>query len=324
MSGGVRLRLSRLGASLLGVVVVATLLSGCGSGGYRVVATFDDVGDIQRRGPVEVADVRVGQISSIRLTSEFKARVTMQINSGVRIPRASLAIVRTSSLLGEKFIELRPTGAPDRGPFLADGDTIDRADTEEAPELEFVAQDAVNLLGAVSANDVATLIQTGAEGFANQGPALRALIGDLATISATLASRSSQITAVIDNLDRATRIVAGGTDDVRALLTNLAATTQILADNRDRALRALSQLSRLARVQNEVLDRYHADIDRQIKQVDAILTVAATQTQQVGTLVDFLDRFVYALPRAIPREFTQVYMWAVPCLQDPRSPPGCP
>ena len=46
-------------------------------------------------------------------------------------------------------------------------------------------------------------------------------------------------------------------------------------------------------------------------------------TQQLGTVVDFLNQFVYALPKAIPLEFTQVYMWAIPCNQDSRSPANC-
>ena len=104
---------------------------------------------------------------------------------------------------------------------------------------------------------------------------------------------------------------------------NLATTTKVLADNRQQAINAVGQLGRLAHVQNEVLDRYHSDLDRQIKQVDAILAVAATQTQQLGTVVDFLNEFTYALPKAIPVEFTQVYMWAIPCINDSRSPSNC-
>ena len=73
-----------------------------------------------------------------------------------------------------------------------------------------------------------------------------------------------------------------------------------------------------------LLDRYHGDIDRQIKQINAIIGVASTQINQVSNLVDWLDRFVYALPKAVPGDFTQVYMWAVPCSVDPRSPAGCP
>ena len=230
--------------------------------------------------------------------------------------------MRTTSLLGEKFVELRPVGNPTKGPFFHNGDVISR--TEQAPELEFVADSAVELLGAVNSSDVATLVQTGAQAFGGRGPELNRLLSDLSTISGTLASRTQQLTAIIDNLDRGAQTLAGGSEDLKTLLTNLATTSQILADNRQKAVNAIGQLSRLAAVQNEVLDRYRSDMSRQIKEVDAILTVAATQTQQLGTVVDFLDKFVYALPKAIPTEWTQVYMWGDPCLQDPRSPSGCP
>jgi phospholipid/cholesterol/gamma-HCH transport system substrate-binding protein len=265
--------------------------------------------------------VRVGKISSIKLTPEFRAKVTMAIDRSIHIPKDSKALVRTTSLLGEKFVELRPNGPPTQPPYLTNGDVVLR--TEQAPELEFVADSAIELLGAVNSSDVATIVETGAQAFGGRGPQLNRLLADLNTISGTLASRTQQITAIIDNLDRGTQTLAAGSPDIQALLTNLATTSKVLADNRQQAIDAIRQLSRLAAVQNDVLDKYRLDIDKQIKQVDAILTVAATQTQQLGTVVDFLNQFVYALPKAIPQEFTQVYMWAVPCQQDSRSTGQC-
>ncbi|MCU1460590.1 MAG: virulence factor Mce family protein [Acidimicrobiales bacterium] len=311
---------------LIACAVGATTLAGCSGGGYSVTATFNDVGDLQSRHGVQVADVRVGQVRSIKLTKDFKAKVTMRVASGVRLPKQTRAIVRTTALLGEKFIELRPKDGvpPTACPCLRDGDVIPAADTGEAPELEFVADSAVSLLGAVSSTDLASIVKTGAEGFGGRGDDLKALISDISSFSATLASRSRQITTSIDNLDRATSTIAAGAGDVKALLTNLAGTTTLLAKDRQKAVDALAALSHLARAQDYALDKYRNDIDRQIKQVDAILAVAATQTGQVGTLVDFLDLFVHALPKAIPDDFTQVYMWAVPCSQDTRSPAGCP
>jgi phospholipid/cholesterol/gamma-HCH transport system substrate-binding protein len=299
---------------------MATLLAACGQGSYTVTATFDDIGDLQKSGAVQVADVRVGKISSISLTPDFRAKVSMAIDRSIHIPKDSKALVRTTSLLGEKFVELRPLGSPTATPYLTNGDRVLR--TEQAPELEFVADSAIELLGAVNSSDVATLVQTGAQAFGGRGPELQRLIADLSTISGTLASRTQQITAIIDNLDRGAKTLAGGAEDVKSLLTNLATTSKVLADNRQKAVDAVRQLSRLAAVQNEVLDKYHTDIDKQIKQVDAILAVAGTQTSQLGTVVDFLNQFVYALPKAIPLEFTQVYMWAIPCQQDARST-GC-
>ena len=105
-------------------LVMATLLSACGGGTYSVTATFDDVGDLQKAGAVQVADVRVGNISSISLTPDFRAKVSMALNRSVHIPKNSEALVRTTSLLGEKFIELHPLGDPTQAPYLSSGDTV--------------------------------------------------------------------------------------------------------------------------------------------------------------------------------------------------------
>jgi phospholipid/cholesterol/gamma-HCH transport system substrate-binding protein len=263
--------------------------------------------------------VRVGRIEKIRLTKDLKSEVVMSVRSSVHIPKDSEALLRTTSLLGEKFVELRPldTKHPEQGPFLQSGDRV--AKTGEAPELEFFAEQAISVLGAVTGNDVATLVDTGAEAFGGRGTELRKLVDDLSTISATLASRSTQITQIIDNIDKATATLAESRGSLGPLLDNLATTTQVLSENRDRAVEALRQLSRLAAVQNDVLDRYESDLDRQIKQVDAIVDVAAGQTAEVGTLVTWIDRFVTGLPKAIPGDFTQVYMWVVPQSEDPRT-----
>jgi phospholipid/cholesterol/gamma-HCH transport system substrate-binding protein len=307
-------------AVLLAASGLAAVLAGCARGGTTIAATFEDVGDLQPRGSVQVADVRVGQIKKISLTKDFHARVTMTLNPGVDVPRDSNALLRTTSLLGEKFVELRPNGEPTARPFFRDGDVVPRSKVVIAPELEFVAEQAVTALGSVVASDLGTLVETSAQAFGGRGPVLHSLIGELATISASLASRTDAIGRIIDGFDKTAVALASGKGDLDGLLVNLADTTRILAENRDRAVTALDQLARLAGVQNEVLTKYRADIDRQIKQVDAIVNVAAGQTGELSLLVDWLDRFTVAIPKVIPNDFTQVYAWVVPAALDPRSP----
>lgn len=301
-------------------VLLGAGLSGCAGGGTVVTATFDDVGDLQTRGGVQMADVRIGAIAGIKLTPDFKAQVRLRLHEGVRVPKDSTALLRTTSLLGEKFVELRPRGDAGAGPYLADGDVV--RDTGEAPELEFIAQEAVTVLGAVNADDLASVIRTGAEAFGGKQAELNSLLSDLSTISRTLAERTRSITTIIDNLDRTAATLADGSDDIATLLSNLASASQVLADNRHRAVNALDRLTTLVDGQNRVLDRYRADIDKQIKQIDAIVAVAATQTQEVGRLVDWLNKFVTAVPQVIPGEFAQVFMWAIPANTDPRVVAG--
>jgi len=300
--------------------MVALIFAGgfgaCGKQGILVHTTFDDVGDLQARHSVQIADVRVGEIRSVRLTRDYRADVTLALRPGVKVPRDSTAFLRTTSLLGEKFVELRPNGDPAKGPYLRDGDRI--AQSAAAPELEFVAEQAVTALGSVVAGDVATLIESGAESFGGRGSELHDLLADLASISRTLADRTPQIEQIIDHLDQMTATLAGGSDDLASLLSNLAATTQVLADNRDRAIQALAKLSRLARVQNDLLVTYRSDMDRQIKQVDAVLAVAAGQTGELGLLLDWLERFVAGTPAVVPGDFAQVYGWFIPQNLDAR------
>ena len=307
----------RVASAVVAIILLALPMAACGGDdGYVIRATFDDVGDLQARHSVQMADVRIGEIRSVRLTKDFRADVTMTIHPGRNVPKDSVALLRTTSLLGEKFIELRPNGDPGAAPYLEDGDRLTR--TDEAPELEFVAQEAINVLGSVVATDVAGLIESGAEAFGGRGEDLNALITDLAGISRTLASRTDEIQRIIDGLDATTVTLAASSGDIADLLTNLATTTQVLADNRQRALTALDQLSRLARVQNDLLVKYRSDIDRQIKQVDEVLAVAAGQTAELSLLVDWLEQFVVGTPKVIPGDFAQVYGWFIPEPQDTR------
>ena len=301
-----------LGVLALGLLSSSCTLPGRVQGSREVTAVFDDVGDLVSGHSVQVADVRVGSVVRIELTEDFTAKVTMSLADGVDVPRASIAVLRTTSLLGEKFIELRPTGDdPAAGPYLEDGDRI--AKVIESPELEFVAEEAVQLLGGVAAGDVQTLVQTGAVGFGGRGDELRTIIDDLSVISGTLADQTENIGRIIDGFAQLTGSIAEGADSFDQLLVNLDDTVQVLTDNRQEAVEAIEQLTRLAQVQNEaVFEPYLDKVDLQIKQLDAVLTRLGRGKAQVDALLKWLAQFTIKVPKAIPNDFAQVYTWAVP------------
>ncbi|HVM40950.1 MAG TPA: MlaD family protein [Acidimicrobiia bacterium] len=275
--------------------------------GYELVAVFDDVGDLVSRHSVQMADVRIGEIGTIELTDDFRARVTLHVDPGVQVPVGSTALLRTTSLLGEKFVELRPPSVESAasGPFMKEGDEV--RDARAAPELEFVADTAIQLLGAIQGTDLAAMVEAGGEGFGGQGPALRALIGDLGTVTGTLAERSDQLVRIIDRFDRVAATLAGGGDAIQAALDELAETTTVLAQNRERAVEALEQLARMARAQNAVLDEHFDAVQTQIRQVDAIVGRVADAQDDVDSLLVWLERFVVGIPDLIPNDFTNVF-----------------
>jgi len=82
-----------------------------GGEGYQIYAEFSDVGGLKKGATVEIAGVEVGRIKQISL-SDYKAKVTLQLTEGVKIPDDAIAAIKTKGLLGEKFLQISP-GASD-------------------------------------------------------------------------------------------------------------------------------------------------------------------------------------------------------------------
>lgn len=297
------------------LVAVSLLASACTlpgtiRGSRELTATFEDVGDLVVGHSVQVADVRIGSVIAIELTDDYQAEITMSIKDDLFVPLESRALLRTTSLLGEKFIELRPLDEDDpmAGTDISDGDVI--TETATAPELEFVTEQAVEILGAVVSSDVATLIETGAVGFGGRAAELTSLVEDLSVVSGTLADQTDELVRIIDALDRSSVTLAGASDDIDSLLVNLSETASVLAENRDEAIDAIRQLTRLAQVQNEnIFEPYLAEVDNQIKQIDAILAEVDRNQAQVAELLRWTAQFADKVPKAIPDDFAQVFAY---------------
>lgn len=299
--------------ALISLAVAALVAGGCAlpgnvTGSREVSAVFEDVGDLVPGHSVQVADVRIGSVKRIELDEDFKAVVVMSIKDDIFVPQESQALLRTTSLLGEKFVELRPVDAanPTSGTDIVDGTVI--ADADAAPELEFVAERAVAILGSVMSSDIATLVDEGAATFGGRSTELRSLISNLSTIADTLADQTDELVRIIDALDGATQTLADGAGDIDRLLVNLVETTQVLVDNRDEAIGAIRQLTRLAQVQNDtVFEPYLDVVSTQIKQLDAILAEVDRDQQQVADTVFWLSQFIDKVPQAVPGDFAQVF-----------------
>jgi phospholipid/cholesterol/gamma-HCH transport system substrate-binding protein len=75
----------------------------------------------------------VGKVGRIILDPKngSRARVYLQINGGVKLQDDVIAAVRTSGIIGDKFIQVKPGGSDK---LLADGGRI--RETESAVDLE--------------------------------------------------------------------------------------------------------------------------------------------------------------------------------------------
>jgi phospholipid/cholesterol/gamma-HCH transport system substrate-binding protein len=96
---------------------------GLGEGGYRLTASFDQVGGLKPGAPVSMSGVTIGRVESIGYDmSLFKAIVTLRIDASYdQIPNDSDASILTAGLLGGQYVGVGP-GASET--FFKDGDRI--------------------------------------------------------------------------------------------------------------------------------------------------------------------------------------------------------
>jgi phospholipid/cholesterol/gamma-HCH transport system substrate-binding protein len=124
---------------LAGLAAVAYLsfqvggLSWKGPGGLGLVANFDEIGGLKPRAQVVIAGVKVGQVRSITLDRDYRARVDLDVDAGLKLPVDTTASIMTSGLLGDRYVSLQLGGEQD---FLKPGDKI--TFTESAVVLERV------------------------------------------------------------------------------------------------------------------------------------------------------------------------------------------
>ena len=101
-----------------------------GSKGYIIYAEFDQVGGLKPGASVEIAGVSIGKVTAIKL-DKYQARLTIEINEGVKLQDDSIASIKTQGLIGEKFVQVTPGGSEK---YITAGGRL--MDTESAIDIE--------------------------------------------------------------------------------------------------------------------------------------------------------------------------------------------
>ncbi|ABB39096.1 Mammalian cell entry related domain protein [Oleidesulfovibrio alaskensis G20] len=102
------------------------------SEGYTVQARFTSVTGLRVGADVEISGVPVGKVSGINLDQmDNVAVVSLRLRPDVELSEDTIASVKTSGLIGDKYVKLSPGGAMD---LLKEGDEI--LETESALDIE--------------------------------------------------------------------------------------------------------------------------------------------------------------------------------------------
>lgn len=99
---------------------------------YSVKADFSDISGLKINAPVQMYGVKIGFVDDISLDQDKGvAKVSMQIDREIELTDDAIVSVKTSGLIGDKFLKIAPGGLGDP---IEPGDTL--FDTNPAIDLE--------------------------------------------------------------------------------------------------------------------------------------------------------------------------------------------
>ncbi len=123
---------------IIGVAAVSYLtfnvagLTSFGNNHYLLTAKFENSSGLKEGAVIELAGVRIGKVKSIKLNKqEYLSQATLAIENGVEISDDSIASIRTSGIIGDKFIKITLGGSDE---ILKNGDEI--IETEPSISIE--------------------------------------------------------------------------------------------------------------------------------------------------------------------------------------------
>jgi phospholipid/cholesterol/gamma-HCH transport system substrate-binding protein len=250
-------RFLTVAAVVLAVVAVGvTMLTG---GGYEVTLRLDNASQLVKGNRVKVGGVPVGQITSIELAEDRRARIKIEISDDDLKPlhQGTRATVRTPALVGiaNRYISLQP--GPNNAPEIDDGGEIPAEDAKPSVDLDEI----VNAFDAKAQRSLRTLIrESTAIVDGNRAAAANAALYALSPA----ASQTQQVLADVTRDDPAferllveaggiSAAVASRPDDLGELTSNTLGAISALANSTEAIDSTLRQLPGVLRRTNTTL-----------------------------------------------------------------------
>ncbi|MDQ3985366.1 MAG: MCE family protein [Actinomycetota bacterium] len=276
-----------------------------GCDGTEVIAFFEQVGDLVQAANVQSSDVKIGSIPEIELDHEkWHARITMCIDEKHKIPSDLEAVVRTTSLLGEKFIDLKPLS--DGPPFLQDGDIIGVDRTSKATELEDVFAELAEVVGVGNLHQINTFTTAQAKILRNNAGDLKEVLSRLRQFSDVLVSRKGDIASAIDSLDDFSKNALANQAILERFLDSFDDASAVLANQKEGLQALLSSLERFTTVGIALLDATDEGLTKQFAKLRPVLRTVVSNAKNLRTALRTLATFTQWFPETMPGDYLQL------------------
>ncbi len=254
---------------------------------YLLSAGFTDANGVTPGANVLIAGAQVGQVTSIRIAGD-RAVVTMRISQRFGpLHRGTVAAIRYSTLLAQKYVELTPAAGT---PPLASGATIPSNETITPVDFDQV----LSSLDARTRQQLQVLVQQLGGGVTGEQAAISTLLDHLAGLSEqsppaldTFRARDPQLASILSNLATVSARLAATHQQLGGLVQQTSAVTATLARNDASLDGLLVHLASVSQDTSATLKGNQASLRQTINTLSPFLVQL---TPQVSTMAGYTSQ----------------------------------
>ncbi|WP_225731342.1 MULTISPECIES: MCE family protein [unclassified Nocardia] len=277
---------------LLGAVLLALMLAvprGCqmlGAGEQSIQAEFAQAAGVRVGDEVDVAGVAVGRVSGLRLDGSF-VTVTLQVDRDVRPGPDAKASIRLATLLGRRYVDLRPgdhSGLP--------GNRIPLSNTDVPYNLADVVQIGTPKFAALDTGKLVTTLNLLDQQFGSSPQLFAQALDSVGALAEVIDKRRGEVANLLQDLDRVTKILGENRNSVRLVITQGDAIAARVMEREGLLRQLLDNIATLTRQLRDIGADNDDQLGPTIDQLD-------TMTQGLRKNKENLDRLLSIMPPSV-------------------------
>ena len=250
-------------------------------------AVFTDVTGLNVGDDVDIAGVRVGDVTSISIYKRNLALVGFAIQQGRTLPASTTATIKYLNLVGQRYMELGQGTGP-VGQTLPPGATIPVTQTTPALDLTVLFNGFQPLFQALSPGAVNQLSSEIIQIFQGQSPNITTLVASVGSLTSTLATRDQVIGELITNLDSVLHTVSKRSDELAGLINTLQELVSGLAADREPIGNAITGIASLTNATAGLLQAARPALSADITQLGRLATNLDNNSATVNSFLHTL------------------------------------
>jgi phospholipid/cholesterol/gamma-HCH transport system substrate-binding protein len=255
-------------------------------------AYFAEAGGLKTGAPVQVAGLRIGQVSSVKLDGA-QVLVTFDVDDSVHLGERSEANIRTKTLLGAKVLQVTPRG----GGQLSAPIPLER--TRSPYQLPDALGDLSTTITGLNTTAVSDALTTLSQTFHDTPPDLKAAVDGVARFSQVLDTHDQQLRNLLANANQATSVLSERADQIAGIVAD---TTALLAQLQTQSA-ALDQISGNLSAFAKQLSGFIGDNRTQLRpaldKLNGVLTIIDNRKGRIQQAIKSLNAYAMSLGEAV-------------------------